>query len=178
MRMHYAIEHERKIQPRFSIRNYKYRRQDDKKEPRQSELGTPASHIWSWRTSFFYSSIAWPRSLAPSFLFPDFSEIAFSKMQEGREGRISSYIFIGVWCIEMCNEDRIELFIYLSFRFIRNFFYRQVIRIVKMAVDSKRQCFCVTSFFLRCIEMYTRGRNGFQEEETRNFRSSGSSLND
>lgn len=87
MRMHYAIEHERKIQPRFDrIRNYKYRRQDDKKDPaeHQSELGTRRAIFGpGGPVSSILLSLGRAR-LPPHFSSPILrgSEIAFSKMQE------------------------------------------------------------------------------------------------
>lgn len=86
MRMHYAIEHERKIQPRFSIRNYKYRRQDDKKEPRQSELGTrraifgPGGPVSSILLSLGRARL--PRH----FSSPTFQKSRFRKCKKGEKG--------------------------------------------------------------------------------------------
>lgn len=179
--MHYAIEHERKIQPRFDrIRNYKYRRQDDKKDPaeRQSELGTRRAIFGpGGPVSSILLSLGRAR-LPPHFSSPILrgSEIAFSKMQERRERRKDVVLYnISLACIEMCNEDRMELFIYLSFRFIRNFFYRQVIRIRKVVVDRKGS---VTSFFYDVLKCTHEEGTDFRRKQEIFDRESGSRMID
>lgn len=68
-----------------------------------------------------------------------------------------------------------ELFIYLSFRFIRNFFYRQVIRIRKVVVDRKGS---VTSFFYDVLKCTHEEGTDFRRKQEIFDRESGSRMID